>query len=227
MALGGISLFLVCFLGFAAMGGVPVHEVAVIGKFFPAPPEDAPRPLDESQAPPIPQFESDEEVLSASMGVLHTWKLDAPFTGEELKSLADELKLKNTQLEQRLRDATEREQALDEREESLADQFETLDEMRAKLEAFEQELLLRAEEVERDESNAEAAKERRWGSLAKLFAEQEPEEAGRRLSAYSPADATKILLNLDESLALEILNTFTGDRFIEYAEAYAAAAPAQ
>ena len=41
MAVGGLSLFLVCFVGFVAMSGKDMSQVAVIGKLFPPPDEDA------------------------------------------------------------------------------------------------------------------------------------------------------------------------------------------
>ena len=49
-------------------------------------------------------------------------------------------------------------------------------------------------------------------------------DAGVRLTAYSPAEATKILLHLDEKRAVEILNSFSGDRYLEYTRAWAEAA---
>ncbi len=225
MIVGGVSLFLVCFLGFAALAGVPLNEVAVIGKMFPEPTggegdiESAP-----DHGTPAPEL-PDREVVAASLGVLSAWTLEPPFSHAELKSLADELKLKTLQLDQRLKRVTEREELADQRAQDLADQFETLDELRAELEAYEADLLLRAQEVERDEEAAAELRARRWDSLARLFSEQDAAEAGRRLQAYTPEEATKILRALDEDLAVEILNTFSGDKYIEYAEAWAAGAP--
>ena len=222
IALGGVSLFTVCFLGFAAMAGVPLNEVAVLGKIFPeAPDPGEPKPVSSQDQGEGIEFDSPDEVYAHTQGVLSAFRLDPPFTGSELKSLGDELKLKNIQLEQRLREVSGREEALDQREEALADQFEALDEMRAKLEAFEQELSLRAEEIGRDEAAAEEAAQQRWTALAAVFAEQRAEDAVTRLKAYSPEDATKILLNLDKSQAIEILDEFKGEDFKRYSEAFA------
>jgi len=226
MALGGCSLFAVCFLGFASMAGVPMHEVAVVGRFFPEP--EAPpaehavvesSPAD--QGPP-----TDQEVLATSLGALGAWSLTPPFTAQELKGLADELKLKRLQLEQGIRDQNERAKELDARESMLMEQFQALEDLRARLEAFEQELLVRSEEVARGEAAASVQEDRKWKNLADLFGGLDAEEAGRRLTAYPPAEATKILLRLEEDLALEVLNTLTGDRYLEYAEAWAAASAA-
>jgi flagellar motility protein MotE (MotC chaperone) len=226
MALGGCSLFAVCFLGFASMAGVPMHEVAVIGRFFPEPPappeERATLEVEPAQGAPL----EDQDVLSASLGALGAWSLTPPFTAQELKGLADELKLKRLQLEQGIRDQNERRQELDAREAMLLEQFKALEDLRARLEAFEQELLLRSEEVARDEAAVGEQDDRKWKKLADLFGGLDSEEAGKKLIAYPPAEATKILLRLDQDQALEILNTLTGDRYLEYAEAWAAASAA-
>ena len=223
IALGGFSLFAMCFFGFATMAGVPLHEVAVLGKLFPEP--ESSDPVDPEEVPTVAMEDTtDTDVLASSLGVLATWSLSPPYTGTELKSLADELKLKSLQLDQRLLGADERDRELAEREEQLADHYETIEELRAKLERFEQDLLLRAEEIERDEGAAETRSANQWKKLASLFAELDPEEAKNRLSAYEPAEATKILLHLDNSEAIEILNGFEGDQYIKYAEAWAAEA---
>src|SRR5262245_14972336 len=207
MALGGCSLFAVCFLGFASMAGVPMHDVAVIGRFFPEPEAPPEEHAAVESAPAEPGEPSDQEVLAASLGALGAWSLTPPFTAQELKGLADELKLKRLQLEQGLRDQNERAKELDSREAMLVEQFQALEDLRARLEAFEQELQLRSQEVEREETAAGVQEDRKWKNLADLFSGLDAEEAGRRLTAYPPAEATKILLRLEQDLALEILNT--------------------
>ena len=227
MALGGLSLFAVCFLGFAAMAGVPLHEVAVIGGMFP-PPEVAPEHVVSVEDEPEPiSFESNADAYASSLGSLSAWSLAPPFTADELKGLVDELKLKRVELEHELRQVEQRTAELDGREEALAEQFTALDELRARLEAYETELSLRAEEIARDEAVEASRSDRVFEKLAALLAGQEADEAGRRLTAYSPDEATKILLHLDEKRALEILNTFEGDRYLEYAQAWAEAAGAR
>jgi flagellar motility protein MotE (MotC chaperone) len=228
MTLGGFSLFAVCFLGFASMAGVAPHELSVVGRFFPQP---DPHPAEElvvdlTDEPPLEAPpETDGEVLATSLGVLGAWSLAPPFTAEELKGLADELKLKRMQLNRSLEDQSARERDLDGREAMLLEQFQALEDLRARLEASEQELLLRAEAVAQDETAAGEQEQRKWKKLAALFGALTAEEAGRKLTAYPPAEATEILVRLDQDLALEILNTLTGDRYLEYAEAWAAASP--
>jgi flagellar motility protein MotE (MotC chaperone) len=228
MTLGGFSLFAVCFLGFASMAGVAPHELSVVGRFFPQPdPEPEEEQLvDLVDAPPeATPPKSGSEVLAASLGVLGAWSLTPPFSGEELKGLADELKLKRLQLNRSLEDQNARQRELDSREAMIIEQFEALEDLRARLEASEQELLLRAEAVSKDETAAGEQEERKWKKLAALFGALAPEEAGRKLTAYPPEEATQILVRLDEDLALEILNTLAGDRYMEYAGAWAAASP--
>jgi hypothetical protein len=52
MAIGGLSLFLVAFVGFASLSGKDVSQVAVIGKLFPAPPGDAGEHAAATRRPP-------------------------------------------------------------------------------------------------------------------------------------------------------------------------------
>jgi flagellar motility protein MotE (MotC chaperone) len=225
MALGGVSLFAVCFLGFAAMAGVPMSDVAVVGKLFPEPPEPQEAAVVEGEAAaPARVLRDDARVYESSLGVLGAWSLASPFSADELKGLADELKLKRLQLSEEIEEMDRREAALDAREEALAEQFEALDELRARLEAYEAELLLRAQEVERDEAVRASANDRKYENLAALFGGLEPAEAGRRLAAYPPAEATRILLHLDDKRAREVLNTFQGDQYLAYAQAWAEAA---
>jgi flagellar motility protein MotE (MotC chaperone) len=229
MALGGLSLFAVCFLGFATMAGVPLHSVAVIGNLFPEP---AAKPdyvaTTGGELEPAPRRPDPAAVYQSSLGVLGTWSLESPFSADELKSLVDEVKLKKEQLNVELKNVARRAGELDAREEALAEQYGALDELRARLEAFETELLMRSAEVERDEGAKAAQDDRTYKKLASLISGiQDPKEAGLRLTAYSPEEATKILLHLTpEKKALEILNTFSGDRYLAYSRAWAEAAGA-
>jgi flagellar motility protein MotE (MotC chaperone) len=227
MALGGLSLFAVCFLGFATMAGVPLHQVALIGNLFPEPPE-MPEVIEIDELEPMPAaLGSDTRVYEASLGVLSAWTIESPFSGAELKSLAEELKLKREQLRQEIKELDRRKGEIDAREEALAEQFTALDEIRAKLEAFETELLLRAEEVARDEAVKASQDERVFMKLGELFTQLTSAEAKLRLTAYSTADATKILLHLPEKRAVEIINLFKGDEYLEYSRAWAEAAGAK
>jgi flagellar motility protein MotE (MotC chaperone) len=228
MALGGLSLFAVCFLGFATMAGVPLHSVAVIGALFPEPAVKlADVTSTDAEHVPAARRADPGSVYQSSLGVLGTWSLESPFSANELKSLADELKLKREQVKVELKNLERRAGELDAREEALAEQYAALDELRAKLEAFETELSMRSAEVKRDEGVKAAQDDRTYEKLASLISVQDPKEAGLRLTAYSPEEATKILLHVTpEKKVLEILNTFSGDRYLAYSRAWAEAASA-
>lgn len=223
MILGGVSLFAMCFLGFAVVANVPLYDVAVIGKLFPEP-EVNEEPADGGDGgtgtPSQPTYRPDSQLLAANMGVLSTWKLDSPFTQGELKALVEELKLKQVQLDQRIREMAQRELEADQREESVAERFAALEELRLELERYEERLIQREAEVNRDEGAAQEFEDQRWAGLAKLLAAQETSVAGPRLRRYSPEEAAKILRAMDDKYAAKLLNSFEGDAFLEYGEAY-------
>jgi hypothetical protein len=94
------------------------------------------------------------------------------------------------QLNRSLEDQSARQRDLDAREAMLIEQFQALEDLRARLEASEQALLLRAEAVSHDEAAAGEQEERKWTKLAALFGALAPAEAGVKITAYPPAEAT-------------------------------------
>ena len=103
MILGSISLLTVCFLGFAVMSGVPLHQVAIIGSLFPEPVERAAE-VDPNGAPTVdPSDEpSDEEIIAQGVGIVaSSFVLPSPYDAVELKGLTDELKMRRQQLNAR------------------------------------------------------------------------------------------------------------------------------
>src|SRR5262245_60348770 len=114
MALGGVSLFLVAFVGFASLSGKDMSQVAVIGKLFPAPPGEAQEHSVVAEAAPDAEREhgknlSDAAVVEASLGVLSAWTLPSPYSTSELRVLSEEIKKKRAEM-------TETEHALSRRE---------------------------------------------------------------------------------------------------------------
>ena len=224
---GGLSIFTVCFVGFVALSGQPMSEVAVIGKLFPAPEEgDAAEgePAAEEHAQSEPEHElADAQVLDASLGVLGAWTLPSPYSTSELRMLSDEIKRKLRGLEERESALREREHATADREEDLLERGQTIDKLRAELELYEQELAEREQAVARREQAADDAEGARWAEIARVLAALEDEDAGQRLLEYSPADAAHILASLgDEARASEILNQVQGPRWKEFVDAYTA-----
>ncbi len=229
MVLGGTSLFAVCFLAFAVQSGTALHDVPVVGSLLPDPTEQS----EESEAGGSEPQErarprrSDEEVLGSTLGVLGAWTLPSPYSPDELRGLADELKAKDYELETWENDLEGREKALEEEQALLAERFESLDRLRKGLEEFEARLTLRELEIARDEGAIEERETQRWIQVASVIAELEPGQAAELLSEYEPEDAARILAQLDSAgaaaLLAELKNTGQGTRWKEYVDAYSTA----
>lgn len=231
MAIGGLSLFLVCFVGFAAMAGKDVSRVAVIGKLFPAPPEGeegTPAPDEEhaSEEPAHGQL-SDAAVIESSLGVLSAWTLPSPYSTSELRVLSEEIKKKRLELEEQEHALGRRERAVKEDEQELEERLRMLEELRAHLEAMQAELADREQRVLGKESAEAARKNAGWAELAGVIgAIEDPGAAARKLQEFEPAEAAKILRALgDDTRAGEILNAVEGARWKDYVGAYTAEPP--
>ncbi len=228
MALGALSLFSICFLGFTTLSGVPLHKVAVIGQLFPQPEEpDSTEPAgleDESSVPPP---RPSETVLKSNLGMLGVWSLPSPFSQDELQELSDDLKSRTFELDQRERTIEERERRIDDELGGLAERFRTLDELRESLERFESELELRALEVQRDEGAAAGREAQRWAQVALIFDSVEGQEAAEILAEYTPEEAASILKQLDPGTASSLLTSLrsipsVAPEWRAYVDAYSA-----
>jgi hypothetical protein len=221
LALGATSLFLVAFVGFAASSGVPLEDVAVVGRLFskgeaqsvePAPPGE----------PPVEQLpRTDHEVIQSNLGVLAAFRLPSPYTGEGLQRLADELKAKRFDLDRRESAVSEREGLVTQREDAVSNQLQLLEDLRADLERRAKELEQRAAEVQRDEGAAAAKDASVRKARAELFATGDPEELSPRLLQFSPEEAGRILRSLGGERAKLILDALPGADWKTYADAYA------
>jgi len=229
-AIGGLSLFVVCFVGFAAMSGKDVSQIAVIGRMFPAPNEgehadgkpgeEAPAPSEGEHAEKL----SDAAVVEASLGVLSAWTLPSPYSTSELRVLSEEIKKKRGELEEREHALDRRERAVHDDEQELEDRVKTIEELRKHLEEMQGELAQRELALQRQESAAAAGKDAAWAEIGGVIASiEEPAAAAKRLQEYEPADAAKILRTLgDDTKAREILNQVETTRWKEYVDAYTA-----
>jgi len=222
MGLGGLSLFLVAFLGFAAMSGTPLSEVAVIGPMFAPEEQEPPEEPGKEFATPGTALATEKQIVEANMGILGAFPLESPFTAAELQSLALELKSAKVAYDERKWKLDEREKSISEREEVLAHQFETLEELREKLERYEAELNLRSAEVNADEKATDAQAEAQWSEVAKLFAAGDPDELTTRLLQYDEEEAAKVLVNLSDERAALLLNALPADKWKAYVDAYSA-----
>lgn len=225
MAVGGLSLFTVAFVGFATLSGRDMSQVAVIGKLFPAPAEPGAAepavPVDEE-----PRNLSDAAVVEASLGVLSAWTLPSPYSTSELRVLTQELKTKRGELEERERALARRERGVEQDERALEERRRTLEELRQRIEGLQADLAEREVELARREAAVQAGSEAGWIEVARVLAAiEDPAEAAKKLQEYEPSEAARILRNLgDEARAGEILNAVAPARWKEYVDAYSAAA---
>jgi len=225
MTVGGLSLFTVCFVGFVALSGKPVHEIALIGKVFPAPQNESKQvepDVDRAEAPTAKGL-SDAAVIEASLGVLSAWTLPSPYSTSELRMLSEELKHKQAELEQRELALARRERAVQEDERELEERLKSLNELRSHLEGLQQEIVGQEQDLARKQSAAAAGEEARWVEVARVIGGLEDPQAGKRLQEYEPAEAAKILSALgDDARAGEILNQVPSQRWKEFVDAYTA-----
>ena len=233
MSVGGLSFFLVAFVGFASLTGRDVSQVAVIGKLFPSPAPhepDAKDPAAEGAAHDAGAADehargmSDAAVIEASLGVLSAWTLPSPYSSSELRALSEEIKEKRAELEEVERALARRERAVQDDEGELAERLKTLEELQKHLENLQAELSEREQAVARQEDAVLASSDSRWTSVAGVVgAIEEPAAAAARLQEYEPDEAAKILRALgDDVRAGEILNALEESRWKEYVGAYTA-----
>ncbi|HED67087.1 MAG TPA: hypothetical protein ENJ09_16210 [Planctomycetes bacterium] len=232
MALGGLSLFSVCFFGFAILTGRPLSGIPGIGEAFKS--HELQIPASETTAPSTEEAaagtldrepRSKEDVVSAGIGVMGAWSLPSPYSQVELKSLADELKSKLAQLDARREDLERREAELDEKELAAREQYDLLESMRKHLEDYEAELDLRAQEIRRDEEAYTAKQRQVWADQATVLKALSDDLAGKRLLTYTPQEAAHILRSMEPEKATKILNAVPNDSWKEYVDAYTATEP--
>lgn len=211
MALGGLSLFAVCFMGFAVMAGKPVNSLPVVGSFFEAPDLNEEDPSTTAQATPTtpPRQRKDEDIVHSSLGVLGAWTLPSPYTVEELRTLTDELKARRFRLEQREADVDRREAELADRDAQVDERFAGLEAMRSQLESYEAELAKREAELRSGEEAAELLQDQKWADVAAMIGALDA-DASNALVEYSPEEAAKILRQLDPETAAGILAGIRG-----------------
>ncbi len=228
MALGGLSLFAVCFLGFTLASGKSLSDVPGLGGMVVEP--DAEGAVDgEPDAPTASRPQpagprTPHDIVQSSIGVMGAWGLPSPFTQVELKQLTDELKARRLELEDRERALEEREADVADRLAAIDERFDLLDRMREDLEAYERELELREQEVLRDEKARNQRVSQTWADRAVVFRGLDKNSAGVKMLDYEPAEAAQILHAMDPTEAAEILQAIP-ERWKEYLDAYASFSP--
>lgn len=208
LGLGGLVLFLGTFLVAAMLSGAPMHEVAIVGAFFPEPDagggNDTGAPVQVVHEDPV---RSPAEAMARQAGVLGSFTMPAPFNSTDLHKLEAELKTKireNVALQKNLREG---QLELDKERADLDDDYRKLIDLRTKLEEFEQSLELRQQELERDEAAASARAENGWRDTAAIYAAAEPAAAAVMIAEETPADAARLLhlLKPEEASAILLL----------------------
>lgn len=229
MVLGGLSLFLVCFLGFAVLSGKPLSSLPVVGGWIEEPQEESTSVASGSEADGAEVSEaaqraaraerSETEVVQASIGMMGAWSLPSPYSKTELKELVEEVKGRLKLVESRERDVEERERAVQVDERAVKDQFATLEELQQNLEEFGRELELREREVQTNEADRAERERMKWVKVAGVLGSLDPTEAGLRLVEYAPEEAAHILHAMPDEQAGEILNQVSQD-WKAYVDAY-------
>jgi len=229
MVVGGLSLFLVCFVAFAAMSGRDMSQVAVLGKLFPAPvAHDEAQHEDGGERQPSHKNElSDTAVIESSLGLLSAWTLPSPYSTSELRGMSEELKHKLDELDQREQALDRRERDLQTSEQEVEERLRTLEELRKRLESLQAEIAQREQDVSGKEDAARMGREAHWTDLAAVIGGiDDTSVAAKRLQEFEPAEAGEILRALnDDERASEILNAIDGALWKEYVAAYTASAP--
>jgi hypothetical protein len=214
----GLTLFAGAFVGFALMLGVPLSKVFSIARETDG--EGRTATVDGNSLEPALEKQPAEPARPAGLGLLDVFQIQAPFSGDELQRLADELKRKLRELDLQRTALTEHEQRVVRRAELLDEQYAELQSLRARLDEWNSELAQRQAEVERDESARSARDQASWAALGKLFADGDAAELGERLASYPPEEAAKVLHTLKPARAKELLDGLAADKWKDYAEAY-------
>lgn len=227
IALGGLSLFAVCFLGFAVMSGQSMENVPVIGELL-ADEEQGDGDPNQASKPSKPSMDkSDTEIVESTVSVLQHWSMPSPFSASELNDLAEEMKARSARLDQWEQELDAAEAAVAEEKQTLSERRESLEALQQRLEEYERELSLRAQEVERSEDDAAQRLSRKWSVIASVIenGELEGQRAVEAMAEYEPEEAAQILRHLDAARASVILGAMQKHEglkkpWTEYMEAY-------
>lgn len=172
----------------------------------------------ESHAPP-PKPIHDLQPEEARASVFDLLDVDGLYTQEELKTLADSLRAKNREADNRLHAIESREEMLADRLTALDERRRTLDDFAKQLDARERELSAREAEARRDGQAAGA--DGAPADMSGFFGDGDTEVLAQRLAGFSPEEAGAILVKLAPERARELLDALPAARWRDFAEAYA------
>lgn len=235
-----VGLFGGTYAGVSMARGAPASELPLLGKLFPEPPK--PEVVPEPEHEPVAKSdehekaaveETDDEHAPVEVGAKHplsasalgSFLLPEPFGAEELTKIERTLHEKSTELEKRLAAVGTREKALEDRERALDSRAAELQAMLDRVAAQEAPPVepVKAEASTKKDTEAKPIDdEASWADLARFFADGDADAAGKRLEAYDPKDAARILRALEEDRATEIVLTLSPDRAKPLLDAYRA-----
>ncbi len=235
---GATMLFGACYIGFAQMTGVPMHTLTVVGRFFEAPEpvvdpvadlsnEPARSAEEQLLYPEKPTPDRAQELIGASLGVIGSFAVPAPFDRDQLTDLAEELETRKAEIQARAA-------GLDDREETIEEQLLFLQERWAEIDSLRETIETRAAELEIAASDVETARkqleQQRLASQrdiavqierkAALFQEGGASTAADRLLPLGAQEAGQILQRLEPERAREILDELPKDEWQAFADAY-------
>lgn len=238
IGVGGLSLFSVCFVGFASVAGVPMHTLPVVGSLYEEPLADHDEPAAVIPDPTAggvrasssTMGQAERRVVQDAVASLASWTLPPPFEIEELGRLVEDLREGRDELGRR-------KDLLDSREVQIADEYDRLQKRSLELDQMRRDLEQREGDLARDRAEIEQlAQDLDRSDLVRdeqvdnellrkslLFKSGDIDEAAERLTAFPANEAALILHKLgDEDRAIDILNALPREQWKEYVDAFSA-----
>jgi len=235
LILGGSTLFVGSFVGVALVSGRPAHEVPLLKNFAhkpesPADTHPVPEPVDpEAVEPETTPHVEPETATSKTQGresapsaatVLGAFVMPAPFNGDELAQMQSRLALRLEEAQVAMAAAKEKQRALDERERALIGREKELQSLKVELDTRSKELKMREQELARDIDSGLAREDKSWTEIARFFSDGETEDLAKKLATFEPANAAKILHQMDDDRAIALVNALPQDQYKIFLDAY-------
>ena len=235
LVFGGGTLFVGSFVGVALVSGRPAHEIPLLKNFAhkpEAPHEEHKEPAHVETPTTEPETAAHEDPHAAmpaphaveqaptSASVLGAFVMPAPFNGDELARMQSKLAVRLEEAEVAMAAAKEKQRSVDERERALVGREKELQALKMELDTRSKELKMREQEIDRDVDAGAAREEKSWSELARFFTEGEPEDLAKKLMTFEPANAAKILHQMDDERAIALVNSLPQDQYKLFLDAY-------
>ncbi len=208
--LGGFVLLIGSFVTFSALTGTPMHEMKGVGKLFPEQitvEEGETTMLPDVEAELLEDRRSPRQLFENAATPLGSFMLVDPFSGDELGQLGKSLQTKLNEVAKRARELDERERELNADREHIEDRYRELEKLRSSLLDQDADTEAKGEEVDRDREVLKEDKMETYKKMASIFEGTEAEDAAALLtSVYDPAEAAKILVQLDDERVRDLMN---------------------